>query len=158
MAEKGKGQARGSQEPAHTKGAKKGKGKVPEEDAEEEEVAPDKGAGQKGQQVPKGEEKGQEEEEAPPDPPGIPRDENIVGRPVFITPWGARFHTTVTCPTLANSGDDEIALVSTVLCRTGGELRCHSLLEWTWQDGAVLGRCEPIRCVKDATSTSGTVA
>ena len=57
---------------------------------------------QKGQQKGRGKAENGDEEDAA--PPGIPRDEHGVGLPVYITPWGTRFHTGVSCPTLANSG------------------------------------------------------
>lgn len=118
MAEKG--QAKGSEEGTPMKGAKKGK-KGDDELAEAKgakgeeglQKGASKGQGKKGQGGKEGEEvpekeaqkgggkmaeNGEGDEEAA--PPGVPRDE----LPVYITPCGTRFHTGVSCPTLANSG------------------------------------------------------
>eukprot|EP00435_Cladocopium_sp_Y103_P052248 s2058_g16.t1 len=124
MAEKGGHKGQGD---ALEKGAKKGKkGKIPDDDETpakgvqkgkkgkipEEEEAPAKGVqkgqiGQKGEEVPvKGMPKGKkgQGEDGVGAPPSVPRDEDGIELPVYITPWGTRYHTTPTCPTLANSG------------------------------------------------------
>eukprot|EP00435_Cladocopium_sp_Y103_P074131 s194_g47.t1 len=113
LQEKGK---KGGGAPEKGAGNEKGKkGKIPGD----EEGVPKGQIGQKGKEVPmkgmqkgheglKGKEKGQEgqaengEEEEP--EPRVPSDEHGVGVPIYLTPWGSRYHTSVTCPTLANSG------------------------------------------------------
>eukprot|EP00435_Cladocopium_sp_Y103_P023061 s635_g5.t1 len=122
MAEKGGYKGQGD---ALEKGAKKGKkGKIPEEDEtpakgvqkgqKGQDQAPEKGAkkgkggGKDVEEVPvKGAQKGKkgaEPEDGHAAPPGVPQDRDGLDLQVFITPWGTRYHTIVTCPTLANSG------------------------------------------------------
>ena len=90
-------QAKGAKgEGSPQKGAPKGQGKKGQ--AEGEEV-PEKGAQKGGGKMA---ENGEGDDEAA--PPRVPSDEHGVALPVYITPCGTRFHTGVTCPTLANSG------------------------------------------------------
>eukprot|EP00435_Cladocopium_sp_Y103_P030626 s4518_g7.t1 len=142
MAEKG---GHKGQDQAPEKGAKKGKkGKIPEEDEapakgvqkgpKGQDQAPEKGAKKgKGEEVPvKGAPKGkkgaaQEGEDGVGAPPSVPRDEDGIELPVYITPWGTRYHTIATCPTLANSGSLRRSPWCQICCR-GLQLTGQTLL------------------------------
>eukprot|EP00435_Cladocopium_sp_Y103_P032359 s91_g8.t1 len=107
-AKKGKKGQKG-QDDAPEKGAEKGKrGQKGQDQAPEKGAKKGKGGGKEGEEVPvKGGQKGKkgpEPEDGHAAPPSVPQDRDGLDLQVFITPWGTRYHTIVTCPTLANSG------------------------------------------------------
>ncbi|CAL1143731.1 unnamed protein product [Cladocopium goreaui] len=178
MAEKG--QAKGSEEGTPMKGAKKGKkgdDEIAQAKGAKGEGSPQKGApkgqGKKGraedEEVPeKGAQKGggkmaengEGDDEAA--PPRVPSDEHGVALPVYITPWGTRFHTGVTCPTLANSGW-MVRSPWCPLCCVGLQPSSATILYSEGPgrtvhiaDENALGRCKATPCANDATGTRGT--
>ena len=95
-------------------------------------------------------------------PPRVPSDEHGVALPVYITPWGTRFHTGVTCPTLANSGW-MVRSPWCPLCCVGLQPSSATILYSEGPgrtvhiaDENALGPCKATPCANDATGTRGT--